>query len=214
MATTRTTSKKTTKTTPVDTEEIKNNETTDIENGTTSSIPISVNADELIKSILNNVNTNNNSDATHSKEYIMCRSVTNGGLNINCKSGNVYEFDKYGSDCEIEYHDLAALVRKHSDHIFVPRIIIEDSAFIAEFPQLEKVYEKIYTTSDIEEILNLPVSQMSVEIKKMPKNVFENLRSLIATKIADGSIDSVRRIRTLSEIYDSDFNLLSELFSK
>lgn len=177
------------------------------------STTVTVDADALIKSILNNTNQNNATDS-HSKEYIMCRSVTNGGLNINCKSGNVYEFDKYGSDCEIEYHDLAALVRKHSDHIFNPRIIIENDDFIAEFPQLEKVYEKVYSASDIEEILNLPVGQMSTEIKSMPKNVFENLRSLIATKIADGSIDSVRRIRALSEIYDSDFNLLSELFSK
>lgn len=176
-----------------------------------SSPTVAVNADELIKSILNNVNTNNGNN-THSKEYIVCRSVTNGGLNVNCKSGNVYEFNKYGDDCEIEYHDLAALVRKHSDHIFIPRFIIEDDEFLAEFPQLSKVYEKLYTAEEIDSILNLPPSQMRQEIESMPKAVFENLKSIVATKIANGSIDSVKKIRTLSEIYDSDFNLLSELF--
>lgn len=173
---------------------------------------VTVNADDLIKSILNNVNTEQRNG--HDKEYVLCRSVTNGGLNINCKSGNVYEFSKYGSDCEIEYHDLVALVRKHSDHIFNPRIVIEDESFVNEFPQLLKVYEKLYTEEDIDAILNLSPNRMKEEIAAMPQSVYENLKSLVATKIATGEIDSVRTIRALSEIYDSDFNLLSELFSK
>lgn len=173
---------------------------------------VTVDADALIKSILSNANQNTNDN--HEKQYVMCRSVTSGGLNINCKSGNVYEFNKYGSDCEIEYHDLVALVRKHSDHIFEPRIVIEDEAFIAEFPQLSKAYEKLYTKQDLEDILRLQPAQMTEQIKSLPASVFENLRNIVATKIADGSIDSVRKIRALSEIYDSDFNLLSELFSR
>lgn len=192
------------------TEPVVDNENIVSETPTTA---VTVDADELIKSILNHTNQNN-SEPTHSREYVMCRSLTNGGLNINCKSGNVYEFAKYGADCEIEYHDLAALVRKHSDHIFKPRIVVEDDAFIEEFPQLKKVYEKLYTMDDINEILALSPDRMEMEIKAMPEHVFNNLKSIIATKIADGSIDSVRTIRRLSEIYDSDFNLLSELFSK
>lgn len=174
--------------------------------------PITVDADALIKSILNNTNQNNINES-HSKEYIMCRSVTSGGLNINCKSGNVYEFKDYGTDCEIEYHDLVALVRKHSDHIFEPRIVIEDESFVEEFPQLSKAYETLYTKQDLDTILNLPVPQMVEQINSMPKSVFENLKNIVANKIANGSIDSVKRIRALSEIYNSDFNLLSELFS-
>lgn len=174
---------------------------------------VNVDADALIKSILNNVNQNNSND-NRSKRYVLCRSVTNGGLNINCRSGNVYEFKDYGLDCEIEYDDLVTLVRKHSDHIFLPRFVIEDDDFLKEFEQVAKCYEKLYTLSDLNKILTLPPVQMTEQIKAMPKNVFDNLRSLVASKIADGSIDSVKRIRALSEIYDSDFNLLSELFSR
>lgn len=210
MATTRTTkAKQVAETVEKEPKEIVLTETVETSVPTT----VTVDADALIKSILNNTNQNNSSDV-HTKEYIMCRSVTNGGLNINCKSGNVYEFARYGSDCEIEYHDLAALVRKHSDHIFKPRFVIEDESFISEFPQLNKVYENLYTREDLNTILTLPVGQMVDEIKALPKSVYDGLKNLIATKIADGSIDSVRRIRALSEIYDSDFNLLSELFSK
>lgn len=170
---------------------------------------VSVNADELIKSILSNVPTESNA-----KEFILCRSVTHGGLNINCKSGNVYEFKNYGSDCEIEYHDLVGLVRKHSDHIFLPRFIIEDDDFLAEFPQVSKAYESLYTVDELNKILNLPVESMKVALAELPQNVFSGLVTMISTKIANGEIDSVRKIRVLSEIYDSDFNLLSEIFAR
>lgn len=177
----------------------------------TQSSTITVDADALIKSILNNTNT---STKNNSKRYVMCRSVTNGGLNINCRSGNTYEFKDYGYDCEIEYDDLVILVRKHSDHIFLPRFVIEDEDFLAEFEQVANVYEKVYTKDELNSIFELPPSQMINVIKTMPANVQKNLQNLIATRIADGSIDSVKRIRALSEYYDSDFNLLSELFSK
>lgn len=184
-------------------------ETNDVVEAQTSAI--TVDADALIKSILNNTNTSNKNNT---KRYVMCRSVTNGGLNVNCRSGNAYEFKDYGYDCEIEYDDLVALVRKHSDHIFLPRFIIEDEDFLNEFEQVANVYEKVYTKDELNSIFELSPSQMINVIKTMPANVQKNLQNLIATKIADGSIDSVKRIRALSEYYDSDFNLLSELFSK
>lgn len=178
-----------------------------------TSTQVTVDANELIKSIMNNVGANN-TEKPHAKEYIKCHSVTNGSLNINCSSGNVYEFNDYDDDCEIEYHDLSALVRKHSDHIFKPRIVIDDEDFIAEFPQIAKAYDKLYTMDDINTILSLPVNQMIREIENMPKAVHENLKSVVSRKVSDGSIDSISKIRALSSLYDADFNLLSELFAR
>lgn len=201
MATTKMSKTKSTSTELTEIAEIKDASTT-----------VTVDADALIKSILNN--TNNNQTHTISKRYIMCRSVTNGGLNINCRSGNTYEFKDYGYDCEIEYDDLVALIRKHSDHIFMPRFVIEDEDFLNEFEQVAKAYEKVYTKEELNSLFDLSPNQMINEIKNMPANVQKNLQNLIATKIADGSIDSVKKIRALSDYFDSDFNLLSELFSK
>ena len=59
-------------------------------------------------------------------DYVLCRSVWSGGLNVTCKSGATYEFKKYGADCDVEYRDLVYLVRKNSDHIFTPRFVILD----------------------------------------------------------------------------------------
>lgn len=146
-------------------------------------------------------------------DYILCHSVTAGGLNIVCRSGNYYQFRDYGAENEIEYRDLVSLIRKRSGHIFMPRIIIDDKDFLAQFKQVQDVYENMFTKKDLSEILSLPVDEMISTIKTVPQEVYPTLRSLISTKIANGEIDSVRKIRALSEYFNSDFNLISELFS-
>lgn len=147
-------------------------------------------------------------------DYILCRSVIPGGLNITCRSGNHYEFDDYGSECEIEYRDLVELVRKHSDHIFMPRFVIQNDDFIKEFPQLEKLYKDMFSLSDLKEVLLLPADQMQRTITKLPDGIKPTLKNLAAQMIDSGEIDSVRSIRVLSDVFGADFNLLSELFGR
>ena len=146
-------------------------------------------------------------------DYILCRSVWSGGLNITSRFGT-YEFKKYGAECEIEYRDLVYLARKHSEHIYAPRFVILDEDFLAEFPQIQRVYAEMYTTSDLREILELPIPQMKAEIEKLPEATKKTLISLTATEIASGRLDSIKKVKVLSEIFNSDFDLLSQLFSK
>lgn len=147
-------------------------------------------------------------------DYILCRSVTSGGLNIVSQSGNLYEFNDYGSECEINYRDLVTLIRRGSEHIFLPRFIILDDDFLEDFPTVKKVYGEMYTMRDLEDILALPTTQMEKEIMKLPESVKDSMCNLIATQIANGKLDSIAKVRKLSEIFNSDFNLLSDLFVK
>ena len=147
-------------------------------------------------------------------DYILCRSVWFGGLNVTCQSGNTYEFSKYDSECEINYRDLVTLIRKHSEHIFTPRFIIIDEDFLEDFPNVKNVYKKMYTASDLMEIVNLPNSQMKTEINKLPIEAKNTLCKMIGTEIAKGRIDSISKVRVLSEIFNSDFDLISKLFVK
>ena len=147
-------------------------------------------------------------------DYILCHSIIAGGLNINCRSSNVYEFKNYGATCEIEYRDLVELIRKRSDHIFKPRIIIDDEDFLADFPQVKQVYTEMFTVGDLKAILLLPDSQIENEINKLPNELKTTLKSLAATMISSGEIDSIRKVRVLTDTLDADFNLLSELFAK
>ena len=59
-------------------------------------------------------------------DYILCSSVWSGGLNVSSQSGNIYRFEDYGSECDINYRDLVTLIRRGSDHVFLPRFIILD----------------------------------------------------------------------------------------
>ena len=147
-------------------------------------------------------------------DYILCRSVTSGGLNITSQSGNLYEFSDYGEECDINYRDLVTLIRRGSDHVFLPRFIILDDDFLEDFPTVKKVYGKMYTREDLEEILELPNSQMVREIEKLPNETREVMRNLIATNMANGKFDSISKARDLSKVFGSDFNLLSDLFIK
>lgn len=74
-------------------------------------------------------------------DYILCRSVCYGGLNVTSQSGNLYEFKDYGYDCEINYRDLVSLIRKGSDHVFLPRFVILDDDLLEDFPTVKRVYE-------------------------------------------------------------------------
>ena len=145
---------------------------------------------------------------------IVCRSVCAGGLNITCRSGNFYEFSDYGDTAIIEYQDLATLARKRSDHIFVPRIIIEDEDFLNEFKQIKDFYAEVYSEGDLKKILLLPAKQMTDTINNLPESILPTVRSLAATMVGNGEIDSVRTIKALTTIFGANFNLLSELFAE
>lgn len=147
-------------------------------------------------------------------DYILCRSVCSGGLNIVSQSGNLYEFKDYGAECEINYRDLVTLIRRGSDHVFLPRFVILDEDFLKDFPTVQRVYGTMYTRDDLVEILDLPVTRMKAEIAKLPKATKDSMRNLVATQIASGKLDSIAKVRALTEIFESDFNLLSDLFVK
>lgn len=145
---------------------------------------------------------------------IQCHSVWAGGLNITCRSGNFYELKDYGYTVVIEYQDLAALARKHSDHIFLPRIIIDDEDFLEEFPQVKTFYEGIYSMNELKEVLLSSPTVIKKTIESLPESVLPTLRSLAATMVGNGEIDSIKTVKTLTEIFGADFNLLSELFAE
>jgi hypothetical protein len=147
-------------------------------------------------------------------DYILCRSVCYGGLYVSGQSGNIYEFKDYGKDCQIKYRDLVTLVMKGHEDVFLPRFIILDEDFLEDFPTIKETYEKMYTRKDLLDILDLPVNQMRSAIRELPESTKEILEKMIATEIGNGHLDSISKVRALSEIFDSDFNLLSELFVK
>lgn len=74
-------------------------------------------------------------------DLIMCKSVVVGGLFLEgSKTKQIYQWNDYGDESEVEYRDLVAEVRSRSAYVFNPWFIVEDEDFIEEFPQLKQFY--------------------------------------------------------------------------
>ena len=148
-------------------------------------------------------------------EMIACRSVTDGVLNMEgVKSKNLYSWREYGDIENVEYADLVAEVRGKSSFLFNPWIIVENEDFVNEQTQLKKFYTESYTVKELRDVLSLPVKDMVVTINALPSSAVNNLKSLAASAVSNGTLDSVKKIKALDEIFGTDLNLLASLFDK
>lgn len=146
------------------------------------------------------------------EDGISCRSVTVGDLWYEgTKSHNVYNWVDYGDENEVEYRDLAALVRSRSNYVYGPLFVIEDEEFIAEFPQLQKFYDEQYTVDDLKGVLKLSVNDMVNTIKTLPQSAVNSLKNIASTQVASGQLDSLKKIKALDEIFGTELNLLSSI---
>lgn len=145
-------------------------------------------------------------------EGIECRSVVTGQLFLEgFKTKMPYQWTNYGDVVEVEYRDLQALVQQKSGYVFNPFFIIDNEDFVEEFPFLKKFYEQNYTVKELNAILQHPVEQMISEINVLPKSAVNTLMKIASNQVALGQIDSVRKIKALDEIFDTDLNLISEI---
>ena len=148
-------------------------------------------------------------------EKIACRSVTDGILNMEgMKSKNLYTWREYGDIEYVEYADLVAEVRSKSSFLFNPWFIVDDDDFVNEQSQLKKFYTESYTVKELRNILQLPVAEMVATINALPSSAVNNMKSLAAAAISNGTLDSVKKIKALDEIFGTDLNLLASLFNK
>ncbi len=142
---------------------------------------------------------------------IPCRSITQGALYMEgAKTHMLYEWVEYGDVTMVEYADLAAAVRTKSWFMFSPAFIVDDDDFIEQNAQLKKFYTENYSMHDLENILSMPIDRMKEEIIALPKSAVESLKSLAASSITEGTIDSVRRIKVLDELFGTNLNLIAE----
>ena len=137
------------------------------------------------------------------EETISCKSITNGLLLVTGdKSEILYRWPDYGATEEVEYQDLVYMVRAKNPAVFKPRFIIENEAFIAEYPELDKLYNALYSVDDLKDVLKLPVLQMRKMItEQLPAGAVEAIKGLAASMIMNGSLDSTAKIKALDDIF-------------
>ena len=148
-------------------------------------------------------------------EGIRCRSITSGGLYMEgIKSRIVYEWADNGDVTEVEYQDLVAAIRSNVTYISKPYFIIEDEDIVAQFPQINKIYESMYSVKDLRDVLtDLSAKDMKATILNFPDGAKESIKHIASQMISAGTLDSVQKIKILDEIFGTRLMLMTELFS-
>lgn len=141
-------------------------------------------------------------------DKIPCVSITAGKyVWVGLKSDDVYRWHTDGDVVDVRYNDLVAAVRAKKPIVFKPRVVIQDEDFIAEYPEIQKLYDSMYSKEDLFAILQLTPSEMRRIIPLLPDGVKDSLKTIAVKAIDDGKLDSVQRVRVLDEIFRTDMLL-------
>lgn len=146
---------------------------------------------------------------------IPCKSITNGGLYMpGLKSNILYSWVDAGDIVEVEYQDLQAAIRSNNGYVMNPLFVIEDEELVSQFPQLKKLYEALYSVGELEDVVTeLSPGDMKATILSLPKGAQDAIKHLASKMVSDGRLDSVKKIKTLDEIFDTEMSIMTGLFS-
>lgn len=136
------------------------------------------------------------------EEYIDCKAVNMGKTFIEGKkSKDTFSFEGEGDIVGIPYKDLEDMVRTKSPYMFNPWIIVVDEDFVEAFPRLKEFYESMYSEGDIREILNLSATRLAEELPKLPHGVQEAVKNTAMSMVANGSMDSISKLKVLDDFF-------------
>lgn len=146
---------------------------------------------------------------------IPCKSITNGGLYMpGLKSNILYTWIDAGDVIEVEYQDLQAAIRSNNGYVMNPFFVIEDEELVTQFPQLKKIYNTLYSVGDLEDVITeLSPGDMKATILSLPKGAQDSIKHLASKMVSDGRLDSVRKIKVLDEIFDTEMSIMTGLFN-
>lgn len=146
-------------------------------------------------------------------EFISCRSVTKGELiYVGRKTDTQYSWADYGDEYPVEYQDLRPLLLTRSAFLFKPHMIVEDSDLLSEeeWKPLRELYQKIADYDNIDHFLSLPVEDFRMAMLAAPEGIRESMKTAIASKIDEGTFDSIQKIKIVDQILGSDLMCMIE----
>ena len=144
-------------------------------------------------------------------ELIPCRSVTGGELICRAtRDGETYHWSGYGDVKEMTFSDLSSLRAQKSAFIFDPLFIIEDDEVLEQprWQEVKALYANMYDASDINEVLDMPLSKFKKVFDTLPKGLKEAVKTEIATQINRGTFDSIQKVRYVDEVCGTDLECL------
>lgn len=144
-----------------------------------------------------------------SEDLILCRSVTQGELLYQSKkTGILYIWAGYGDEVEVQYQDLLPLYLTRSSFLFNPYFVVENEDLIQQWGNLQDLYKDLFKYEDLDYVLNLNSNEFQMALLSMPAGFRESLKTMIATRIDEGSFDSLQKIKLVDEILGTDLRCL------
>lgn len=140
-------------------------------------------------------------------DLIPVRSVTQGELLLpGFKSRILYRWAAYGDVTEVEYQDLYSLKANRSGYIYKPLFVIEDEELLSDpfWAEIKRLYDGMYTTSDISTVLALPEADFRKVLQQLPVGFQNAIKLEVATRLDDGTFDSIKKVKALDEILGTD----------
>ena len=145
-------------------------------------------------------------------DLIPCRSITAGELLMEgYKTHFLYRWADYDDIQDVEYQDLAYDIRiQGRSYSKYPRFIVLDDDFIEQNPTLNEVYSKIYSVTDLRQILDLSPAEIKKVVTTLPKGARDSLKTIVSTSISNGTFDSINKIKVFDELFETE--MLQTLF--
>lgn len=144
-------------------------------------------------------------------ELIPCRSVCAGELVfIGPKTRIPYDWAASGDIVYMEYQDVLAAVVSRSKYVFKPWFIIEDESLLDDprWSEVKRLYDSMYDAGTVYEVLALPINKFEDTFYKLPIGMKNAVKSEIASQIADGTFDSIQKVRIVDKVCGTDLALL------
>lgn len=144
-------------------------------------------------------------------ELIPCRSVCSGELVfIGPKTRIPYDWAASGDIVYMEYQDVLAAVVSRSKYVFKPWFIVEDEMLLDDprWSEVKRLYDSMYKLGDARQIVDMPTSEFEAAFLKLPMAMKNAVKSEIATRIADGTFDSIQKVRIVDEVCKTDLALM------
>ena len=138
-------------------------------------------------------------------DVIPCRSTCFGELILEgYKTKLLYTWANAGDITNVEYQDLQALQSRKSRFLTDPLFVIEDEDLVAQWSNMLKpIYDKMDETN-LEEIMKLPLTKFKAKLKSSPDGVKNSIKSMAASKINSGELDSISKIKAIDELLGTE----------
>ena len=144
-------------------------------------------------------------------DIIECKSVTAGTLLCSgTKSGTLYRAFGYGDMIQVQYQDLLGLKLSKSSYLYMPRMIIEDETLLNDpmWSDLKAIAEEFYKHESLDEIFALAPARLKTVLSKASVGLKNAIKVEAATRVSNGSLDSMNRIKVLEECLGIDLQIL------